>query len=336
MSFTIEHRLWEDVFDEVVKNSTWGSSKAGGPVWVMDFRFQSLKALCPDFEFIKVAEKGFAESDRMCFGSVWLEFAEYYIRYWEICNVMVITDALDGTKVRFYSLLSFVNLLNRVLAREVEKGAPLSEISFILDRQSKFIENEDYIWRTEWYLRRNEMQGFVFPSSHDFARKGNSMFYEPDEYRYLPYIMPRLVEFRNVEVGARYTASGKELVYRETACCTDPYLLVKKVDDWEVYVPNIIYDLMEFLSMGFFDDKYWRSKPGKFQYPWIQYWTGRQISFSRYWGSSMCLRPEPQTAYRHGPYWHRADCFKPKCYWETKRSEDVAKYRLSKTFLDSN
>ncbi|MBO5038610.1 MAG: hypothetical protein J6C85_04060 [Alphaproteobacteria bacterium] len=334
MGFKIERFLWEDVFDQVVKNSTWGSSKAGGPVWVMDFRFQSLKALCPESEFIKAAERVLGADLVWALGGTWVEFAEYYIRFWEICNVMVITDALHGTKVHFYSLLSFANLLNRVLAREVEKGAPLSEISFILDRQSKFIENEDYIWRTEWYLRRNEMQGFVFPSSHDFARKGSSMFYEAGEYRYLPYIMPRLVEFRDVEVGVRFTASGKEPVYREVICCTEPYMLVKKVDDWEIYVPNIIYDLMEFLSMGFFDDKYWRSKPGKFQYPRIQYWTGGQTYYLQYGKILIPERPKPQVAGWCCSNWHRADCFKPKCYWETKRSEDSPRYRLNKTFLD--
>lgn len=248
----MEKELWVEVFDEVVKTSTWGSSKAGGPVWVMDFRFESLKALCPDSRLIKIAEKELSAERFWLLGETWAELAEYYIRFWEICNVMVIFDAYEGTRVHFYSLLSFINLLNSVLGREEEKGAPLSEISYILDRQSKSIEHEDYIWRTEWKI------------SDNFLMK------------------------------------------------------VKVVDDWEIYIPNIIYDLMELLSKGFFDQLHWHSKLKKLQYPMIQYWNGGRTHYMRYGRLLIVERPKPQTAGRCFLNWHSEDCFKPKCYWKTK------------------
>ncbi|MBQ8436135.1 MAG: hypothetical protein IJX20_00640 [Alphaproteobacteria bacterium] len=38
---------WE-IFDAVISNSTWGSGPTGGPVWVIDSRYENVALCCPN------------------------------------------------------------------------------------------------------------------------------------------------------------------------------------------------------------------------------------------------------------------------------------------------
>lgn len=306
--------LAKEIFALIVGDCTWGNSKVGGPVWVMDFRFESLKKRFLKNQIIWSCLTGFDESSGNQLSAKLAEIAEKYVYYHQICNVMVIHDCLSsGTQVSFYSLLSFCKLLNRVLGHEEIKGAPLSQVSFILAKQNGAIKNDDYIWCVKWRIGAQNQLSFP-----DFERRGYGISYEDGKYMFLPYAIPRFVELCNVKHRG---VDGKIFELKKWRY-TKGTMMVERIYDWEVYLPLVIYDMMELLNLNYFEN-FKLAKNGEFQYPLVCY--GRLAdSYSCFVDKNLVSMPMPAVGKLFIPSWHKR--FEPKSYWQMKDFPDVGPF----------
>lgn len=306
----ISDSLVEKIFEEIVSDSTWGSSWTGGPLWVLDFRFNTLRERFSGNEIIRRLNSESDDSSQHYLSAQLAELADEYIKYHQLCNVLVVRDGWYYTPVYFYSLFSFVNLLNKVLGRNTEKGAELRDISYILSCQSPLIKNDDYIWRTEWHVERFE---YVFP---DYRRKGQSFWFDDGKVRFmfLPYAIPQFVKL----VDIKRTMYSGEVVSRQEWQYTRPTVMVKSICGWEQYIGLIVYDLMELLSMNYFEE-FGFYKKGELQYPCASY--GAQKTM---WLSNRKIYDMPKPKVLCESLWHRS--FKPELYWEMRDDTDCARF----------
>lgn len=305
---------WE-IFDTIIKESTWGSSEAGGPVWVMDFRLKKLKKRFPEHWWIKSLPDNLDDIDVHNVGQRFQLDAEKYILYHRLCNVLVITDCLGGGYARFYSLLSFCNLFNYTQKRGRTKGGINSPLlRYILYSQSRKIAGNDYVWYISW---DGTIDSKYFP------------FTSIDEKTdVLPYPLPSSLTYEDVVEHPKilpdlYTRKFKG-EYKQT--------VVKVVDNFEAYLVNTVYDLMELVAVKFSKRLFSRPESPcaiklsdlekfflyeKHQYPLFCYndETVKECPEYGLYTSYMEFRPQPVLPnVSNIEAWHRD--FVPKHYWE--------------------
>ena len=312
VKFLEKELLAKEVFSLIVRDCTWGNSKAGGPVWVMDFRFESLKKHFLKNSVILALLDALDENSRSVLSAKLAEMAGYYVYDHQICNVMVIKDCYKGVEVSFYSLLSFCRLLSGILGRKAVDGASLSQVSYILAKQSKAIKNDDYIWCAKWRIDTGAKLSFP-----DFKRRGYEISSEGDKYMFLPYAIPQFVELQNIKhqgVDGKIFECPKWRYTKGT-------MMVECIHDWEMYLPLVVYDLMELLSLNYFEN-FKLAKTGEFQYPLACY--GRSGDVQSYFDEYLATVPAPEVSKLISLSWHRR--FEPKPYWTMRDFPDVGCY----------
>lgn len=247
-----------EVFMAVIGSSTWGSSKGGGPVWIMDFRLENLKKLCPQNWWVKALEEHViaTKNDGLELSHTYRriqDLAKKFILGQQLCNVLVVTDCIytSNPDMTFFSLFSYCQKISEIFhGRKSE--IPLRQISDILREQSLKIIGDDFVW---YVSLSSSYQGgasvqYGFP---DWARaRGSSI---DGEVCAMPYPVP----------------SHGYISYEDKWGCrifnVDDHkwlnTMVYNVKDWDIWIPNVIYDTMELASMRYWD--------GKVQYPLMHY-----------------------------------------------------------------
>ncbi len=297
---------WE-IFEAVITGSTWGSSVNGGPVWVWDFRFENLKRLFPDHPWIE-RYNTYSPDKRWDITYNIERSAGVVIRKLKLCNILVVTDnPYNKIDINFHGLFSLCCLLKEILKQRIPVGAPLSVISFILCDQRSKIKGNDYVWSTEL---TDTFSGELpaFPNSLLGGRSGTGLIVSDQVYYYLPYPHIDFLKYNDRDICG--------VMVREFTG-KDPKL-VQQVSDWEIWLPNLIYDCLELAFL-----KYWL---------WGE--NGKEVSYPlMHYNEALddgCTK-ELEVLYRKNethllkltiPHvttpelWHRE--FKPKQYWRVR------------------
>ena len=83
-----------DIFDAVISSSTWGSGPTGGPVWVLDVRYENVASLLPKHPWLallKVTDSGV---------NLWLEWRiRPFIVWHKLGNVLYLYSHSCGNRV---------------------------------------------------------------------------------------------------------------------------------------------------------------------------------------------------------------------------------------------
>ena len=82
----LKNKEWEEIIITVINNSTWGSHRTGGPVWVMDFSYENVKSLLPDNPWVPYFSKDKCNESI----KILVDYVEKFIRSTCINNVLVI------------------------------------------------------------------------------------------------------------------------------------------------------------------------------------------------------------------------------------------------------
>ncbi len=256
-----------EVFMAVIGSSTWGSSKGGGPVWIMDFRLENLKKLCPQNWWVEALEEQVlvTKNDGLPLLDTYRcihDLAKKFILGQQLCNVLVVTDYINTSNpdMTFFSLFSYCKKISEILHGR-ESKIPLRQISDILRAQSPKIIGDDFVW---YVSLSSSYQGgtsvrYGFPD-WSRARKCISGSVKTDNNEYVDVcVMPYPVPSHG------YVTYDDRLGPRIFKVDDSKWLntMVYNVKDWEIWIPNVIYDTMELASM-----KYWESKG---QYPLMHY-----------------------------------------------------------------
>ncbi|MCM1324529.1 MAG: hypothetical protein NC218_10435 [Acetobacter sp.] len=294
--------LW-DIFEKVIGSSTYGSSTMGGPVWILDFRLKTLKKLFPEHPWIVFINQYDTEnSERLAsgIGNCFSFWAYLFVKKQGLCNVLVAVDNLyKRESVTFYSLISFNRMLSSVLQQGEVEGAPMTMVYDILMSRNSKIKGDDYIWGAYFgHLPES------FPNRWSKKNNASWLLLKQDgkDYCRLPYPCPQLI---SIKENANYAYSPKHFVYQFAKN------YAQSVQGWENYLPMVIYDCMELVSMGYVAEDF-----PECQYPMIQYPPENKDSFELGMSSRM-RKPflDVQIPMISNPeQWHKE--FSPKEYWQ--------------------
>ena len=142
-SFTINTKSNEllDIFETVISNSTWGSSKSGGPVWVMDFRYKNILKLLPEHPWLPY----FAQSKVLKnLGEWFYDKANTLITTTGISNILVATSG-EKESFYFYSTANFCKLLSNLLKQGKVSEFNDDQKSYLTYSESKRIDDGNYL-----------------------------------------------------------------------------------------------------------------------------------------------------------------------------------------------
>ena len=134
---------WE-IFDAVISNSTWGSGPTGGPVWVIDSRYENVASLLPTHPWLlllKVADISV---------HLWFEARiRNFITWHRLGNVLYLySNALGGeinTRFNFWA--------NACLLRKIEKACIGGEIWDFSQREKM---SEEYLLKHYSHTSQSE------------------------------------------------------------------------------------------------------------------------------------------------------------------------------------
>ncbi|MBQ2886059.1 MAG: hypothetical protein IJE43_20255 [Alphaproteobacteria bacterium] len=108
----LRNKEWEEIILTVVNNSTWGSHRTGGPVWVMDFSYENVKSLLPNNPWVPYFSKDkYNESIMMM-----IDYAKEFIIATCVNNVLIVYPNDDKfvkrpkmTFITNYRILDFID-----------------------------------------------------------------------------------------------------------------------------------------------------------------------------------------------------------------------------------
>ena len=229
---------WE-IFDAVISNSTWGSGPNGGPVWVLDFRYENVASLLsthPWLSLLKVADSEV---------QAWLNFrVNDFIFKQKLGNVLHLSHYRYVTEIctsfRFYA--------NAYLLRKI---AEICSGGIIKDDQQRLEMSEEYLLRFYSHcfygdiikMQRDRALSF---EAGDFYTVMDSdvcgLKSISDRYpRFLDRSFARELETRE---GQHYSTIA------HTAVGIGKLDMIKVVYGPENYLPMLVYDLMESWQNG--------------------------------------------------------------------------------------
>lgn len=197
------------IFDEVLNHSGYGKSKVGGPVWVIDVRYDNIAALLPDSSWLPLLKSG----NRGCY--LWLEMRFYsYIRHYALENVLLLGD----DSAEFYGWGSFLEII-----KEVCQGGRI------------YYPSEDKLENKSYKEAKAILSGEIY--TH-LACKGIGG---------LPLAYPVLGLSNGSGVGI-----GDKMYYYLNHCpsALDGEKRVLSVEGIENYLPMLVYDLMESITVN--------------------------------------------------------------------------------------
>lgn len=130
-----------DIFEEVISNSTWGSGRSGGPVWIMDFRYENISKLLPQHPWLPYFAKNKILKD---WGLWFLDKANTFITTTGVSNILV---AIDGEKENFYfySTAGFCELLSNIIKQGKVFQFNDTEKSYLTYLESRRIDDGNYL-----------------------------------------------------------------------------------------------------------------------------------------------------------------------------------------------
>lgn len=211
---------WQ-IFDAILANSGWGKSKSGGPVWVMDVRYENVALLLPDHPWLPLLQL----NDSKC--HCWLNIRFHcFIDYYGLGNVLL----MIGTEVLFWSAGEFLQLIAQVC----DGGRVFYP--------EKSDDNNIYTYFSH------------IPSSYPYLCVGNSGISKNDITYY-----PLLHDSENVA----------------------QFQKVLVVDGVENYLPILVYDLMESISLSVNNEMHVAYPKMRYKHPdKLWYFRGHEVALN--------------------------------------------------------
>lgn len=243
-NFTINTQSDEllDIFEAVISTSTWGNSKSGGPVWIMDFRCENIFKIMPKSPWLPY----FIQSKVLKNLSLWfLEKANTFITTTGISNVLV---AVCGEKEKFYfySTANFCELLSNLLKQGTVFQFNDTEKSYLTYSESKKIDEGNYLS----YLAFEGEQKKFFPnneSSRIWDKNFSPHLCIRGHWRY-PLCQPESLHYLiSPDDRKKYYLWGSKI-------------FVKPVHGIENFLPMVVANIMEVTIRG-----------AEYPYPQIRY-----------------------------------------------------------------
>ncbi len=229
---------WE-IFDAVISNSTWGSGPTGGPVWVIDCRYENIATLLPKHPWLSLLKV--ADGDVY----LWLDArVRNFIAWHKLGNVLYLYSSACGNKI--YTHFNF--WANAYLLRKIENACIGGEIWYECQKNKM---SQEYLMKHYSQLRYGEVMQIVkeqvlifetgdfytsMSSAHGRKRPVWSLY--PDAHIgqcFEPMTWARQFYHR----GVQYC----QLLHKSEGI--DPEQYVKSVEGYENYLPMLVYDLME-------------------------------------------------------------------------------------------
>jgi len=286
---------WE-IFDAVISSSTWGSGPTGGPVWILDFRYENVVSLLPKHPWLPLLKVGDNCVEH------WLEWrVERFIAWHKLGNVLLVHSHSYGKDVcsrcTFYA--------NAYLLRKIETACIGGKIWDICQREKM---SEEYLRKHYSHLRYGEVMQIV---------KEQALIVETgDFYTYMESWSgnrPMWNIYPDAHVGQCLGAMtlARQFLHRGVQYCellhkskdVEVGQYVKSVKGYENYLPMLVYDLMENWQNG---------------EPWPMAFYQKREQTWNYEGEYE-YKLELDDNLQKYP-WHRR--FPPKQKWEIYKGED--------------